>query len=120
MRRGEICSLLRTNVNLEKRVALLPMTKNGSARGVPLSSKAVEVLKNLPERDGVDTYFKGRPDTITNAFADAIENARRAHLNGLKLQLKQRKMSQETMLNNSRLPAVISTPMRSEKALAST
>lgn len=95
MRRGEICSLLRTNVNLEKRVALLPMTKNGSARGVPLSSKAVEVLKSLPERDREDTYFKSRPDTITKAFADAIEDARQAYHGLLECHMKQKKLPKD-------------------------
>ena len=45
MRRGELLSLLWSNVNLESRVALLPMTKNGEARLVPLSNLAIAVLK---------------------------------------------------------------------------
>ncbi|MBU2755326.1 site-specific integrase [Acidithiobacillus sp. CV18-2] len=36
------------NVDMNKRVALLPTTKNGEARRVPLSRRAVEVLQNLP------------------------------------------------------------------------
>jgi integrase len=94
MRRSEITGLLRTNVNLDKRVALLPMTKNGSARGVPLSSKAVEILESLDERDD-GRCFKSRPDSITKAFADAIADARSAYTEGLCLHLKQKKLSQD-------------------------
>ena len=45
MRRGEILSLLWSNVNLEGRVAVLPVTKNGEMRRVPLSSDAITTLK---------------------------------------------------------------------------
>ncbi len=47
MRRGEIIDLLWDNIDLENRVAHLPETKNGSARDVPLSSRAVAVLQRL-------------------------------------------------------------------------
>ena len=47
MRRGEVLSLLWTNVNLDAKVAVLPMTKNGEIRRVPLSNKAVAILKEL-------------------------------------------------------------------------
>jgi integrase len=40
--------LLWANVDLKKRTATLPMTKNGTARVVPLSSVAVEILRGLP------------------------------------------------------------------------
>lgn len=94
MRRSEITSLQRINVNLEKRVALLPMTKNGSARGVPLSSKAVAVLSSLAERDD-GRCFKSRPDTVTKAFAEAIADARNVYIEGLTLHLKEKKLSQD-------------------------
>lgn len=90
MRRSEISSLKRANVDLEKRVALLPITKNGSSRGVPLSSKAVEILKRLPLRDD-GRYFKSRPDTITKAFAESVECARKAYEQGVSQQLEQNK-----------------------------
>ncbi|MEA3120404.1 MAG: hypothetical protein QOI13_3674, partial [Paraburkholderia sp.] len=48
MRRGELLELRWSNVNLEAQTAYLPMTKNGSARTVPLSKKAVGVLTDLP------------------------------------------------------------------------
>jgi len=63
MRRGEIHALKRSWVR--GRVAYLPDTKNGSARAVPLSSRAIEAINSLPLRiDGnlweytIDTYTK--------------------------------------------------------------
>ncbi len=45
MRRGEVLSLTWPNIDLKNRVAFLPMTKNGEARRVPLSSQAMQVLE---------------------------------------------------------------------------
>ena len=87
MRRGEISGLLRTNVDLKKRTALLPITKNGSSRGVPLSSRAVAIIENqLKLEDG--RVFKSQPDTITKAFLDALGDARSAYEGGIELYLK--------------------------------
>ncbi|MCY0858624.1 tyrosine-type recombinase/integrase [Cupriavidus sp. D39] len=48
MRSGELLGLTSRTVDLKRRVAHLPLTKNGSARDVPLSSRAVELLGMLP------------------------------------------------------------------------
>lgn len=48
MRRGELLALRWSNINLEDQTAFLPMTKNGTARTVPLSRKAVDLLRDLP------------------------------------------------------------------------
>lgn len=48
MRAGEIAGLTWPEIDLDQRVAHLPMTKNGSARDVPLSLEAVRLLKELP------------------------------------------------------------------------
>jgi integrase len=45
MRRGELLSLTWEHIDLDRRVAHLPLTKNGSSRDVPLSSRAVETLR---------------------------------------------------------------------------
>lgn len=50
MRRIEIAELRWCFIELEKRVAHLPATKNGNARDVPLSTKAVTLLSYLRER----------------------------------------------------------------------
>lgn len=49
MRSSEILALTATSVNYKGKFARLPMTKNGTARNVPLSSRAMELLKMLPE-----------------------------------------------------------------------
>ena len=47
MRRSEILSLQWDNLDLETRIAILPDTKNGSKRHVPLTTKAFKVLNGL-------------------------------------------------------------------------
>ena len=44
MRRGEILGLEWQNINFTKRIAFLPLTKNGTSREVPLPSKAATIL----------------------------------------------------------------------------
>jgi integrase len=74
MRRGELLQLEWSNVDLEARTAHLPMTKNGWARTVPLSSKAVNVLRELPRSiDGVVIPLK--PLTLHAAFRRACLRA---------------------------------------------
>lgn len=51
MRAGEICGLMRENVNLKTRVAFLPTTKNGLPRYVPMTKRAAELLDSLPRHD---------------------------------------------------------------------
>lgn len=94
MRRSEIAGLMQTNIDLQKRTALLPLTKNGSARGVPLSSSAVEIIKSQPKRED-GRVFKSRPDTITKAFNDATTDARKIYLEGLSLHLQRQGVCQE-------------------------
>lgn len=68
MRRGELLTLEWANVDLKKRVAMLPMTKNGTARAVPLSSRAVSVLEGLRiEKDGVQVLPRGKVFPTTEA-----------------------------------------------------
>lgn len=52
MRSGEILGLVWKHVDLRKRVAHLPKTKNDDARDVPLSSEAVAILKSFPKGGG--------------------------------------------------------------------
>lgn len=51
MRAGEIAALRPENIDLEHRVAHLSHTKNGTARNVPLSARAVEILKEVGDFD---------------------------------------------------------------------
>ena len=56
MRRGELLALQWENISLEKRTALLPDTKNGTRRIVPLSTRAVDVLHALPRSIGGSVF----------------------------------------------------------------
>ncbi|MBB43803.1 MAG: integrase [Rhodospirillaceae bacterium] len=48
MRRGELLTLQRNHIYYQSRTAYLPLTKNGERRTVPLSSKAIKTLEELP------------------------------------------------------------------------
>jgi integrase len=84
MRRGELLSLQWENVDLKQRTAHLPDTKNGDSRTVPLSTRAVAILKALPPNkrttDGPTESTSG-PVFATTAmalrkgFTRAIERA---------------------------------------------
>jgi integrase len=74
MRRGEILSMVWSNVDLKKRIAFLPMTKNGEPRTVPLSSVAIAVLNGLPRSiDGM--VFPVSPNAVKLAFVRACKIA---------------------------------------------
>ena len=79
MRRGELMSLLWTNINFEKSVAFLPLTKNGDSRYVPLSTKAIKILKLLP-RDIEGRVFPLNKSSVSVFFLRA---ARRAKVNDI-------------------------------------
>jgi integrase len=49
MRAGEIINLKWEYVNFDAKTAYLPKTKNGRPREVPLSTKAISILKQLPD-----------------------------------------------------------------------
>ncbi|KAJ3472782.1 hypothetical protein NLI96_g13256 [Meripilus lineatus] len=57
MRQGEIVALEWRNIDLERRTARLPLTKNGRSRVVPLSSRAVEIIRSLPQ--DTERVFQG-------------------------------------------------------------
>lgn len=48
MRKGEMLALTPDRIHLDRRVVELEKTKNGDARKVPLSTRAVELLRSLP------------------------------------------------------------------------
>jgi integrase len=74
MRQGELLSLVWDNIDLRRRVAFLPETKNGEARAVPLSSRAVAILEALPRSlDG--RVFPIRVDHLRSAWEHACRRA---------------------------------------------
>ena len=66
MRAGEICGLAWEHVHLDRHVAHLPKTKNGSARDVPLSAEAVRLIEQCRGVD--DRLVFG----MTTASLDAL------------------------------------------------
>ena len=61
MRRGELLALEWENVDLKRQTAHLPDTKNGDARTVPLSTRAVAILAALPQ-PGADEDDEGEAE----------------------------------------------------------
>ena len=53
MRAGEIIDLEWNDIDLEKRVARLTRTKNGTNRNVPLSTEATRILNQLPRESAL-------------------------------------------------------------------
>jgi integrase len=70
MRAGEIVGLSWARIDLAARTARLPMTKNGTAREVPLSSAAVAMLEALPRRDPVFGLTSPQLDALWRKIRD--------------------------------------------------
>ena len=84
MRRGELVAVRWENVNLDKQWLWLPDTKHNTGRHVPLSKKAVRLLRKVREAAGTapkGLVFPMQPDSVSRAFARAVNRARR-HLAG--------------------------------------
>jgi len=75
MRRSEIAALVWENVNTQKRFAHLPETKNGEARSVPLSPKAINILQSLP-KNATGSVFGMIPGSITRAMKRTCKKAK--------------------------------------------
>lgn len=94
MRRGELLALEWENVDLKRQTAHLPDTKNGDARTVPLSTKAVAILAALPYADAdedeeVEERRTGKVFATTalalrKGFTRAIERAQEQYKAGCK------------------------------------
>jgi len=74
MRQGELLALRWQHVDLANRVARLPQTKNGDSRTVPLSTTAVETLRQLP-RCISGEVFPLRKAALHRIFVRATERA---------------------------------------------
>lgn len=73
-RQGEILQAKWSQVDLVRGTIHLPKTKNGEARTVPLSPRAIEILKNLPRSiDG--TVIPVQRMTLYHVFKAAVARA---------------------------------------------
>ncbi len=75
MRQGEIVGLRWHHVNMARRTAFLPDTKNGQPRTVPLSSIALEVLKALPRSINGEVFPGVTTEAVKQAFIRATRRA---------------------------------------------
>lgn len=83
MRRGEMAgALVWEQVDLRRRSAHLPTTKNGDSRTVPLSSRAVAILERMPRPLVGGRVFPHHPDRYSHLFIDACK---KAGIDGLRL-----------------------------------
>jgi len=75
MRFGELAGVLWKHVDLNKLTIYLPDTKNGQARIVPLSTRAVTAIQLLP-RSVSGRLFISKPGSIRSAFLIAVQKAK--------------------------------------------
>ena len=75
MRFGELAGVLCKHVDFHKRTIYLPDTKNGQARTVPLSTRALAAIQILP-RSITGRLFTAKPGSIRSAFLIAVQKAK--------------------------------------------
>jgi len=82
MRFGELAGVLWKHVDLDKRTIYLPDSKNGQARTVPLSTRAVAAIQILP-RTISGRLFTAKPGSVRSAFLIAVQKAKAFSLEGM-------------------------------------
>jgi integrase len=81
LRRSELVRLRWEHVDLDRRVAHLPDTKNGEARSIPLSTVAVDTLRPLRNGGDGEVFPRLTTEAVKLAFGRAL---RRAGIEGLR------------------------------------
>lgn len=75
MRRSEITAMRWEHVDTTNHTLLVPDTKNGSPRQVPLSRAARALLADRPPHDGTGRIWSLQPDSLTQGFARVCHKA---------------------------------------------
>ena len=75
MRRGELLSLKRFNVNVSKRYVHLPDTKNGDSRNVPLSPTALSIVNDISADDTNELVFPVHYEGLKGLWKRAVKRA---------------------------------------------
>lgn len=75
MRQSEVVSLEWRYVDLGKRVVHLITTKNGTSRGVPLSSRAIALIVALPKSEDSRLFPGLTAEAVKRAFIRACDRA---------------------------------------------
>lgn len=79
---SEVLSAEWKHVDLERQSWLIPMSKTGKARHVPLSQQAIEVIRQIKRKDGTRYLFTSRTDpkghlgSIKHAWQTARKEAK--------------------------------------------
>lgn len=73
-RRGELLSMTWENVDLDRSIVFLPITKNGECRRVPLSTRAIEIIRGLP-KTGDPRLFPLPWTALHQSFSRACKRA---------------------------------------------
>jgi len=73
MRRGEILNIQKEDIDFNNRTLKIPVTKNGYSRTIPLSNKAIEILKSTPSQ--VDKVFPISGNALRLSWQRIIERA---------------------------------------------
>jgi len=74
MRRGEILNIKKSHIDFGRQTLLIPLTKTDTPRTIPLSSKAIEALREQLRGSekvisiGVTTLFTYKPRSLSGAF----------------------------------------------------
>jgi integrase len=74
MRRGEILNIKKSHIDFTRQTLLILLTKTDTPRTIPLSSKALEALREQMRGSdkvipiGETTLFSYKPDSVTQAF----------------------------------------------------
>lgn len=76
MRRSEVCGLLRTDLDIQKRLVLIrqrkdPRTKESNDQWVPLLGEAWDVAMSQPVVDCDPRIFSIHPQTVSKYFKEA-------------------------------------------------
>jgi len=75
MRRGELAAMRWEHADLKSLVLLVPATKTGEPRRVPMSSRAMAVLNALPRHLGGKVWGQIHEASVSRAFARACRRA---------------------------------------------
>lgn len=99
-RRGELAAAKWAHVDLKGKTLHFPKTKNGMARTVPLTPRALRVLRAMPRRIDGRVFGWTQPAAATMAFKRALARARAAYVAECK---KRRREPDPTFLVGVRL-----------------
>lgn len=75
MRQGELICLRWEHIDLTRRIAHLPDTKNGESRTVPLSTTAINVLRSLPRSLHGQVFPCLTTEAIKRSYIRAVRRA---------------------------------------------